>query len=406
MQTKEDLINIIRLKYDSLIDCLTEKGRRLWAASEALSQGRGGISMVALATDLSRTTIYQGIKEIRNPPGATKGRNQRVGGGRKKIQEGQPEIIKALDNLVEPTAKGNPMKPLRWVSKSIRNLKDELIRQGFKLSHQTIVHLLEELDYSLQSNRKTLETSSHEDRNAQFQYISDSVNKMLNKNMPVISVDTKKKELVGNYKNNGQEWGKKGTPVKVQGHDFPDVRLGKVAPYGIYDIGKNEGWVSVGISSDTAEFAVNSIRTWWYKMGACNYVGAKELLITADCGGSNGYRVKLWKVELQKLSDEIDLSIRVRHFPPGTSKWNKIEHRLFSYISQNWRGKPLISREAIVNLIANTTTKTGLRIMAVIDENEYQKGKKVSEEELALISIQGDSFHPEWNYTIKPRKAL
>lgn len=406
MQTKTNFISITQLKYESLIDCLTEKGRRLWAASEALSYGRGGISLVALATNLSRTTIHQGIKEIRNPPEVAKKRNRRPGGGRKKIQEKQPELVKALDSLIEPVAKGDPMKPLRWVSKSIRNLKGELIKQGFQLSHQTIVHLLEELEYSLQSNRKALEKSSHEDRDAQFQYISNSVSKMLNSSMPVISVDTKKKELVGNYKNNGQEWCKKSTPIKVESHDFPDARLGKVAPYGVYDIGKNEGWVSVGISSDTAEFAVNSIRTWWYKLGAPYYAETKELLITADCGGSNGYRVKLWKVELQKLADELGLSIHVRHFPPGTSKWNKIEHRLFSYISQNWRGKPLISREAIVNLIANTNTKMGLKVMAVIDENEYEKGKRVSEEELALISIRGDDFHPEWNYTIKPRITL
>lgn len=403
MQNTEDTVKIIKAKYESLLDCLTEKGRRLWAAAEALSYGYGGVSLVSIATELSRTTIHQGIKEIQNPTTSTKGRNRQIGGGRKKTKEKQPDLVKALDDLVEPTAKGNPMSPLRWVSKSLRHLKTELVKQGFALSHQTVTTLLRELEYSLQANKKSLEKSSHQDRNAQFLYINDSVNKMHGKNNPTISVDTKKKELIGNYKNNGQELCKKGMPTKVQGHDFPDERLGKVAPYGIYDIGKNKGWVSVGISSDTAEFAVNTIRTWWYKMAIECYRQAKELLITADCGGSNGYRVKLWKVELQKLADETGLNIHVRHFPPGTSKWNKIEHRLFSYISQNWRGKPLLTRETVVNLIANTTTNAGLKVMAVLDENEYQKGKEVSEEEMALVNIQGDSFHPEWNYTISPR---
>ena len=308
-----------------------------------------------------------------------------------------------LDNLVEPTAKGDPMRPLRWVSKSLRHLKEELVKQGFVISHQTITVLLRELEYSLQVNKKCLEKSSHQDRNSQFEYINECVCKMLCNGYPVISVDTKKKELLGDYKNNGRELCQKGTPVKVQSHDFPDKRFGKIAPYGVYDIGKNKGWISVGISSDTAEFAVNSIRTWWYKLATDQYISVKELLITADCGGSNGYRVKLWKVELQKFSDETGLSIHVRHFPPGTSKWNAIEHKLFSYISRNWRGKPLINKETVVNLIANTTTKTGLKVMAVLDENEYEKGREVSKEELSLINITGDNFHPEWNYTIKPR---
>jgi hypothetical protein len=304
---------------------------------------------------------------------------------------------------VEPTAKGNPEISLRWTSKSVRNLASTLRSKGFSVCPQTVATLLRELDYSLQVNKKSLEKSAHQDRNTQFQYISDSVSRMQHNANPTISVDTKKKEIIGAYKNNGKELCKKGNPTLVQSHDFPDPRLGKVAPYGIYDIGKNKGWVSVGISSDTAEFAVNTIRTWWYKMGIFHYKQSKELLITADCGGSNGYRVRLWKIELQKFSNETGLSIHLRHFPPGTSKWNKIEHRLFSYISKNWRGKPLLTRETVVNLIAGTSTKTGLEVMAVLDENEYLSGKEVSDEEMASLNIQGDDFHPEWNYTIRPQ---
>jgi hypothetical protein len=267
----------------------------------------------------------------------------------------------------------------------------------------TVATLLQELDYSLQANKKTLEGSQHEDRDAQFNYINTCVLMLQKKNQPTISVDTKKKELIGEYKNHGKEFQKKGQPLKVNTHDFPDKRLGKVAPYGIYDIGKNKGWVSVGISADTAEFAVNSIRTWWYKMGECVYPSATELLITADCGGSNGNRVRLWKYELQKLADETGLKINVRHFPPGTSKWNKIEHRLFSYITKNWRGRPLVSRETVVNLIANTKTDTGLEVRAILDENAYNKGIKISDDELASLNIKGDIFHPEWNYSLLPR---
>ncbi len=405
MPITDENIQLVKRKYDAIADCLTEKGRRLWAASEAISHGYGGASLVSKAMKMSRTTIRQGIKEIRDSTGLTKGRLRKKGGGRKAIKVKRPDLLKTLDELVEPTAKGSPMTSLRWTSKSVRNLAQALKKKGFEVCPQTVATLLHELEYSLQVNKKSLEKSSHQDRNAQFQYISDSVCKMQKKNNPTISVDTKKKELIGSYKNNGQELCKKRTPIKVQSHDFPDPRLGKVAPYGVYDIGKNKGWVSVGISSDTAEFAVNTIRTWWYKMGISYYQQSKELLITADCGGSNGYRVRLWKLELQKFSDESGLEIHVRHFPPGTSKWNKIEHRLFSYISKNWRGKPLLTRETVVNLIANTSTTTGLEVRSVIDENEYQRGKKISDEEMASLRIRGDDFHPEWNYTIKPRST-
>lgn len=405
MQITDKNIQIVKRKYDAIFDCLTEKGRRLWAASEAISYGYGGASLVSQATKISRTTIHQGIKEIRDSPDSPKGRLRKTGGGRKAIKTKQPDLLKTLDRLVEPTAKGSPMTSLRWTSKSVRNLAQALKKQGFDVCHQTVAMLLQELEYSLQANKKSLEKGSHQDRNAQFQYISDSVYQMQQKNNPTISVDTKKKELIGSYKNNGKELCKKGTPIQVHSHDFPDPRLGKVAPYGIYDIGKNKGWVSVGISSDTAEFAVNTIRTWWYKMGKPYYPQSGELLITADCGGSNGYRVRLWKLELQKFADESGLNIHVRHFPPGTSKWNKIEHRLFSYITKNWRGKPLLTRETVVNLIANTSTETGLEVQAVLDENKYECSKEVSDEEMASLHILVEDFHPEWNYTIKPRCA-
>lgn len=403
MKITDENIQIVKRKYDAIADCLTEKGRRLWSASEAISYGYGGASLVSQAVKMSRTTIHQGIKEIRNSTDSPKGRLRKKGGGRKAIKIKQPDLLKTLDELVEPTAKGSPMISLRWTSKSVRNLAQALKKQGFEVCPQTVATLLQELEYSLQANKKSLEKSSHQDRNEQFQYISDSVCRMQQKNNPTISVDTKKKELIGSYKNNGKELCKKGTPTQVQSHDFPDPRLGKVAPYGIYDIGKNKGWVSVGISSDTAEFAVNTIRTWWYKMGMFCYPKSEELLITADCGGSNGYRVRLWKSELQKFADESGLNIHVRHFPPGTSKWNKIEHRLFSYITKNWRGKPLLTRETVVNLIANTSTEAGLKVQAVLDENEYECSKKISDEEMASLNIREEDFHPEWNYTIKPR---
>lgn len=316
-----------------------------------------------------------------------------------------PYLLQTLDNLVDPTAKGDPETSLKWTSKSLRHLADELRRQGYPISFRTIGTLLKELGYSLQANKKTLEKVSHVDRDLQFKFINSSVENALLLGQPVISVDAKKKENLGEFKNNGREYSQKGKPLRVNTYDFPDKRLGKVAPYGIYDIGLNKGWVSVGISSDTAQFAVNTIRSWWYKMGLTTYDSHKvdELFITADCGGSNGYRVKLWKRELQLLSNETGLKINVRHFPPGTSKWNKIEHKMFSYISKNWRGCPLISREVVVSLIGATKTSSGFEIMATLDENNYESGIKVSDDEIQNLNITGDPFHPEWNYTVAPQ---
>ncbi|NGX60017.1 MAG: hypothetical protein KR126chlam3_01179 [Chlamydiae bacterium] len=398
-----DQINIVKRKYDAIRHFLNERGRRMWAAAEAVSFGHGGIHLVCTATGLSTATVCKGIKEFNGTIFATD-RVRRKGGGRKKSSVEQKGLLQAIEDLMEPTAKGSPESSLRWTSKSVRNISSALGKQGYTSSYRTVARLLHELGYSLQANKKDLERSSHEDRNAQFLYINDSVLAMQNLGQPVISVDTKKKEMVGNYKNNGQELSQKGSPVQVKCHDFPDPRVGKVVPYGVYDIGKNKGWVSVGISGDTAEFAVNTIRTWWYKMGAEMHLKATALLITADCGGSNGYRVRLWKLELQRLANELGIQMHVRHFPPGTSKWNKIEHRLFSYISKNWRGKPLITRETVVNLMANTRTTKGLEIRAVLDENEYETGKEVTDTLLAALNIRGDEFHPEWNYTISPDK--
>lgn len=395
-------IHTVKTRYAAIRPFLNEKGRRLWAAAESSAYGRGGISLVCKATGLSTATVHKGIKEF-NDSSLQTDRVRKKGAGRKKSKDTQEGLLKALDDLVDPTAKGNPMSPLRWTSKSVRNLSDALGKQGFQVSYKTVSRLLHEMGYSLQANRKSLEGPSHVDRNAQFQYLNERVKIGLNSKTPVVSVDTKKKENIGNFKNGGQEISQRGTPIKVNDHDFPDKRLGKVSPYGVYDIGKNKGWVSVGISADTAEFAVNSIRTWWYRTGILSYSGSPELIITADCGGSNGYRVRLWKLELQKFADETGLKISVHHFPLGTSKWNKIEHRLFSYISKNWRGKPLITREAVISLIANTRTEKGLEVEAMLDENQYDKGKKVSDMEFATIHIQGHSFHPEWNYSILPR---
>jgi transposase len=385
-------------KYFAIKDCLNEKGRRLWAAVEAQSCGRGGIALVCRATGISNATIHKGIKELKSPIG--KDRVRKEGGGRKRAIDNQPGLLSALDKLVDPYSKGDPETPLKWTTKSVRNLTNALKAQGFNLSRTTTGSLLHKLGYSLQANKKTLESASHNDRDAQFIYINDSVKSMQYNAQPAISVDTKKKENIGNYKNNGREYSRKGKPREVKGHDFPNVKLGKVVPYGIYDIGRNKGWVSVGISSDTAKFAVNAIRTWWYSNGINIYPNASKLLITADCGGSNGYRTRLWKLELQKFATETGLNIHVRHFPPGTSKWNKIEHRLFSYISKNWRGKPLINHETVVSLIANTKTEKGLTVSAVLDRNHYKTGIKVTDKDMANINLRGDKFHPEWNYSI------
>lgn len=401
--TKQE-INQTAEKYLAIQDCLNEKGRRLWAAVEAKAYGWGGVKLVVLATGLSNATVHRGIDELENPnhvkiPGVRK-----KGGGRKPHKDTQVGLLDALDALVDPYSKGDPESPLRWTSKSTRKLAKSLKENGFNASHTTVAILLHDLGYTLQANKKTLENANHPDRDAQFQKINQCVIAAQHRGQPTISVDTKKKENIGNYRNNGREYAETGKPIEVKGHDFIDKKLGKVVPYGIYDIGKNKGWVSVGISADTAQFAVNTIRTWWSTCGHKLYSSASQLIITADCGGSNGYRTRLWKVELQKLANELELEIHVHHFPPGTSKWNKIEHRLFSYISKNWRGKPLINTETVVNLISNTTTVKGLTVSAVLDENYYQTGIKVTKEEMENIQCKGDNFHPEWNYLITPNR--
>ncbi len=403
MKNKE-VIDIIKKKYELLAPALDERTRRLWAATEAKTIGYGGQTIVSVATGISRTTINTELKRIKNGVfSVVQGKIRAPGAGRKKLTEKEPNLMADLESLVEPTTLGDPESPLRWTCKSTRKLAEALQIKGYKIGRQKVAYLLDELGYSLQANRKTKEGGTNPDRDAQFNNIYNKVKNFQERNQPVISVDTKKKESVGEYKNSGEEWNPKGNPKLVKVYDFVDKKLGKVNPYGIYDQTANVGWVSVGVDHDTAEFAVESIRRWWVKMGSSRYPNATELLITADGGGSNGSRVRLWKIALQKLSDETGLHITVSHFPPGTSKWNKIEHRMFSHISMNWRGKPLISHEVIVNLIANTTTKKGLKIQAELDTNLYPKGIKVSDEELSKINIKRDDFHGEWNYTMNPR---
>lgn len=397
-----DLLKI-QQKYQSIKLHLSERACRLWAAAEARAHGYGGILLVCKATGISKMTVHKGLNELDNPSETPPTRIRKEGGGRKKISEKIPEVCKALEKLVEPTTRGHPESALRWTTKSTRNLAQELNNQGFTISPNTVSSLLHEQDYSLQANKKTAEGKIHVDRDAQFCYINDTVLKATKEGQPSISVDTKKKELVGNFKNNGQEYAPKGQPIKVNTHDFPTDSDGKAVPYGIYDINQNQGWVSVGMSSDTAEFSVNSIRTWWEKMGKSVYPHATELLITADCGGSNSYRIRLWKFELQRLSNATDLIIHVRHFPPGTSKWNKIEHKLFSFISMNWRGQPLLSFQTIINLIGDTKTSSGLTVQAVLDEKTYPTGRVIDDEQFATINIKRDDLHPEWNYSICPQ---
>jgi hypothetical protein len=406
--TQSSIIAGIQEKYQALSPLLHEKARRCWAACEALSLGYGGISVVATATRLSRPTIRRGIAEIRagdlgrDDPDPAGRRIRRAGGGRLPLAESDPRLLRDLRRLVDPATRGDPMSPLLWTCKSTRNLADALVEMGHDLSHQTVGRLLTDLGYSLQSNRKTEEGKDHPDRDAQFEHINGRVRRSQRRGQPVISVDTKKKEIVGNYKNPGREREPEGRPRRVKSKDFPDKELGKVAPYGIYDLTANEGWVNVGIDHDTAEFAVESIRRWWYRMGRAVYPGAKELLITADSGGSNGSRNRLWKLSLQGLADETGLEIAVCHFPPGTSKWNKIEHRMFCHITENWRGRPLVSRAVVVNLIGSTRTRTGLRVQAELDTNAYPKGIKVTDREMEAVQIKKDKFHGEWNYTISP----
>jgi len=392
----------IKKKLSSILPVLNERQRRLVVGAEALSIGHGGIKLLANITGISSPTIRRGIRELKSD---VKNIDQvRVkGGGRKKTANKYPEIEKLIEEIIEPETRGDPESPLRWTCKSVRNIADVLAKNGYSISHQTVANILHKFEYSLQGNKKTKEGKAHPDRDTQFKYINKTAKSFLANQDPVISVDTKKKELVGNYKNAGREWQSKGNPKEVNGHDFPDPSVPKAVPYGVYDIGDNAGWISVGITADTAEFAVASIRYWWKKIGRKRYQSSKRLLICADAGGSNGYRSNLWKKELQRFADEERIQITVRHFPPGTSKWNKIEHRLFSFISVNWRGKPLETYETIINLIAATTTKTGLVVEARLDENIYKKGIKVSQSELKCLDIVGDKFHGEWNYTVAPR---
>jgi Rhodopirellula transposase DDE domain len=396
----------IRHKFRSVAVELDERRRRQWAAAEARDAGRGGISMVARATGLSRPTILVGLKELELSAKhrvVAAARVRSPGAGRRKLTDADPGLLQALECLIDPATRGDPMSPLRWTCKSTGNLAEELTRQNHPVSDRTVAMLLKQNGYSLQANRKMLEGASHPDRNAQFEYINRQVLAFQKQREPVISVDTKKKELVGEFKNPGAEWQPEGQPEQVKVHDFPDKNLGKAIPYGVYDLADNEGWVSVGIDHDTAAFAGASIQRWWQEMGSARFPRATKLLITADGGGSNSSRNRLWKKSLQLLADELGMTLNVCHFPPGTSKWNKIEHRLFSFITKNWRGRPLTAYEVIVNLIASTTTKAGLTVRAALDPRRYETGIEVSDEELEKLNIVRAKFHGEWNYSIKPR---
>ncbi len=393
----------VKARFEALGPVLDERMRRLVAAAESQAIGRGGISAVSKVTGMARPVIRQGIAELKDPGALPAGRIRRPGGGRKKAVDKDVSLQSDLESLLASTTRGDPQAPLRWTCKSVRQLTAELRRMKHRVSHQVVADLLHPLGYRLQANRKTKEGASHPDRNAQFEHLNRKVTWCLRRCQPVISVDTKKRELVGDFKNQGREWRPKGQPELVRVHDFVDPELGRATPYGVFDVGRNSGWVSVGMDHDTAEFAVETIRRWWRSMGRPAYPQATRLLITADAGGSNGARLRLWKVELQKLADETGLRILVCHFPPGTSKWNKIEHRLFCHSSQNWRGKPLRSFETIVNLIAATTTSTGLTVHAELDRQSYPVGIKVSDPQLAQVQLRRDKFHGDWNYEIQPR---
>jgi hypothetical protein len=397
-------IERIRRKFLLLQPALDERSPRLWAATEAMEFGWGGITAVAIATGLSPTTIAMGLGELRSGNISEGARVRRPGGGRKSVSEHDPALVPALERLVEPTTRGDPESPLRWTIKSTRVLAEELARQEHPVSHATVAALLEQEGFSLQANRKTREGGKHPDRNAQFEYINGRVKHFLKRRQPAISVDTKKKELVGDFKNGGREYQPKGQPEEVRVHDFVDKELGKAIPYGVYDLKNNEGWVSVGIDHDTAEFAANTILRWWREMGQERFPRASELLIMADGGGSNSVRCRLWKVALQRVADKTGLKLTVCHFPPGTSKWNKIEHRLFAFITQNWRGKPLATLQAIVELIGHTKTSTGLTVRAAIDDATYPSAIKVSDDKLSQIKLRRHKFHGEWNYSISPSK--
>jgi hypothetical protein len=403
---QEEIITRLREKFAVLEAVLDERSRRLWAVTEAKALGHGGQTLVAKATGLSRRTIYQGLRELEHLAGGRCAAPQRVrtsGGGRKPLTEHAPTWLADLEALVEPTSRGDPESPLRWTCKSVRQLAVELQRQGHNVGRQKVAELLAALAYSLQGNRKTKEGSAHPERNAQFAYINTQVAAFQKRGQPVVSVDTKKQDLVGDFKNGGRAWRPRGDPEPVRTYDFADKTLGKVNPYGVYDQTANVGWVSVGVDHDTAEFAGESIQRWWSKMGTWRYQDATELLITADGGGSNGSRNRLWKVALQRLADTSGLRITVCHFPPGTSKWNKIEHRMFSHISMNWRGQPLTSHEVIVNLIANTTTAKGLTLQADLDTGCYPTGIKVTAQALQDVALEPAALHGEWNYTLAPR---
>lgn len=398
-----NIVEWIRCKYIAVVGDLGERGRRRWAAAEAVSLGRGGIAAVAQATGISDRTIRNGIREIHAESSPFPDRQRRPGGGRRSREREQPKLMEALQRLVEPVSRGDPMSPLRWSCKSMRILAEELKRQGFSVSHTKVGELLKKKGYSLQANRKTREGKQHPDRNAQFEHINRRVKSCLRQKQPAVSVDTKKKEVLGNHKNAGRTYRPKGKPREVDTHDFPDAKLGKAIPYGVYDLANNEAWVSVGIDHDTARFAAASIEKWWQRMGRKRYPAAKRLLITGDSGGSNSSRSRLWKLELQRLADRTGLIVEVCHFPPGTSKWNKIEHRLFCHITRNWRGIPLETHEIVVNLIGSTRTTEGLEVHAWLDERAYPKGTKVSDAELDEVRIHRNKFHGDWNYEIHPR---
>jgi len=397
-----ETIENIQKRYELLKPIMNERFRRLWSAAEAKVIGHGGIGLVSQATGQSRTTIASGIKELEAADKIAMKGVRKSGGGRQKIVAKTPAVEAELLQLIEPTVRGEPESPILWTTKSLRTLSAELGTRGYRISRNRVAELLKQNDFSLQANRKTDEGKSHPDRDAQFQYIHDKVIEFQSVNQPIISVDTKKKELVGNFKNQGRQWKRNGEADRVKVHDFPSDAEGKAIPYGIYDMTQNVGWVSVGTNHDTAEFAVETIRKWWYKMGTRGYNTANQLLITADCGGSNGSKVRLWKKEIQDFANESGLKISICHYPPGTSKWNKIEHRLFSFITQNWRGKPLITYEVIVNLIGATKTTTGLKVACELDDTEYEKGRKVSDKEFNKINLIKENFHGEWNYKIVP----
>jgi hypothetical protein len=395
---------VIREKYLALQGALDERARRWWAAAEARAAGRGGFGRVVRATGMSSKTLARGLRELAAGETLPPGRIRRCGGGRKAAKVLDPSLTTALEELVEPLTRGDPDSPLRWTCKSTRRLAAELQGRGYTISHTLAAHLLHEAGYGLQANRKTREGTHHPDRNAQFEYINRQVQHRLQRGEPTISVDTKKKELVGDFKNTGREWQPQGQPEPVRVHDFVDPRLGKAIPYGVYDLGRNVGWVSVGVTHDTAAFAVNTIRRWWRQLGRQAYPRARSLLITADSGGSNGARVRLWKWELQRFADDSGLTLHVCHLPPGTSKWNKIEHRLFSFISQNWRGRPLLSHVTIVNLIAATRTQTGLKVHCALDARHYPKDIKITDEQMRRLRLTPHAFHGDWNYTIRPTR--